>query len=158
MGFLIFVFGHIALAFILTALVIYFLGVLSFFGTKAKIERAREELANCVGTPSNEVINQALSFNQQIASAHEYRKYWWSRWYSPKGWEAIEFIDIFNLENVESRLDIALGQLGVTEKTPSHVAYNLLTGIQQLAVINNDSELESTCKVKMNAIQHNNAS
>lgn len=54
------------------------------------------------------------------------------------------------------RLNSALKLVGITENTPSHIIYNLLSNILAVAMSNSDSELERACESMLNSIQQAN--
>lgn len=58
----------------------------------------------------------------------------------------------------DQKLPTALRCIGITEKTPNHVTYLLLKQINNVAILNGDSELEAACQAKMHEIKQVNSS
>ncbi len=57
----------------------------------------------------------------------------------------------------DQKLPTALRCIGITEKTPNHVTFLLLEQINNVAILNGDSELEAACQAKMHEIKQVNS-
>ncbi|MCG9657611.1 hypothetical protein [Vibrio mediterranei] len=57
----------------------------------------------------------------------------------------------------EQKLPTALRCIGITEKTPNHVTYLLLEQINNVAILNGDSDLEAACQAQMHEIKQANS-
>ncbi|NOI32041.1 hypothetical protein [Vibrio coralliilyticus] len=58
----------------------------------------------------------------------------------------------------EQKLPTALRCIGITEETPNHVTYLVLEQINNVAILNGDSELELACESMIKSIQQVNES